>query len=150
MSALVAPIEPWIPENASDREWVVLAAVCPVAAATIGRYVQQLATFLAPRSVEVADTTLRQLVRWMAAETDVTTVAGLTRTHLEDYKVWLAAQPGISGGNLAQNTQRHRLRMIRIFFERLIEWDWADVPPEEPALPRGHRPTVRPAAQVPL
>jgi site-specific recombinase XerD len=132
MSALVAPIEPWIPENASDREWVVLAAACPVAAATIGRYVQQLATFLAPRSVEVADTTLRQLVRWMAAETDVTTVAGLTRTHLEDYKVWLAAQPGISGGTMAKNTQRHRLRMIRIFFERLIEWDWADVPSKNP------------------
>jgi len=132
MSALVVPIEPWIPENASDREWVVLAAACPVAAATIGRYVQQLATFLAPRSVEVADTTLRQLVRWMAAETDVTSVGGLTRTHLEDYKVWLAAQPGINGGNLAKNTQRHRLRMIRIFFERLIEWDWADVPSKNP------------------
>lgn len=51
MSALVAPIEPWIPETASDREWVVLATICPQATVTIGRYVQQLSTFLAPRSV---------------------------------------------------------------------------------------------------
>jgi site-specific recombinase XerD len=132
MSALVAPIEPWIPETASDREWVVLAASCPQASATIGRYVQQLSTFLAPHSVELADITLRQLVRWIAAETDVTTVAGITRTHMEDYKVWLSIQPGTSDGHLAKNTQRHRLRMIRIFFERLIEWDWTDAPGKNP------------------
>ena len=76
----------------------------------------------------LADTTLRQLARWLAAETDVTTVAGITRTHIEDYKVWLAAQPGTKGRTLAKNTQRQRLRMIRIFFERLIEWDWPDAP----------------------
>ncbi len=110
MSALIAPIEPWVPETASDREWVLLAADRPQVAATMGRYVQQLSTFLAPRSVEIADITLRQLARWMAAETDVTTMAGITRTHMEDYKVWLAAQPGAGGGNLAKNTQRHRLR----------------------------------------
>ena len=132
MSALVAPIEPWVPETASDREWVVLAAICPQASATIGRYVQQLSTFLAPRSVELADTTLRQLVRWMAAETDITSVANITRTHMENYKVWLSVQPGTNDGHLAKNTQRHRLRMIRIFFERLIEWDWADVPTKNP------------------
>jgi hypothetical protein len=132
MTALVVPIESWTPQTASDREWVVLAAICPQATATIGRYVQQLSTFLAPRSVELADTTLRQLVRWMGAETEVTTVAGITRTHMEEYKVWLAAQPGVAGATLAKNTQRHRLRMIRIFFERLIEWDWADVPKKNP------------------
>ncbi len=128
MSALVATIEPWIPETASDREWVVLAAICPQASATIGRYVQQLSTFLAPHSVELADITLRQLVRWMAAETDATTVAGIARTHMENYKLWLSVQPGTSDGHLAKNTQRHRLRTIRIFPERLIEWDWSDAP----------------------
>ncbi len=68
----------------------------------------------------------------MVGETDLTAVAGITRTHIEDYKVWLAAQPGISGATLAKNTQRHRLRMIRIFFERLIEWDWNDAPARNP------------------
>ena len=33
---------------------------------------------------------------------------------------------------MAKNTQRHRLRMIRIFFERIIEWDWPDAPGRNP------------------
>ena len=148
MSALVATIEPWIPETASDREWVVLAAICPQASATIGRYVQQLSTFLAPHSVELADITLRQLVRWMAAETDVTTVAGITRTHMENYKLWLSVQPGTSDGHLAKNTQRHRLRdhpdllrtTHRVGLERRSD--------PEPALPRGHRSPQQSTAQV--
>src|SRR5919106_11547 len=34
----------------------------------------------------------------------------------------------------AKNTQRHRLRMIRIFLERLIAWDWPDAPARNPIL----------------
>ncbi len=48
--------------------------------------------------------------------------------------MWLAAQPGQKGKLLAKNTQRHRLRMIRIFLERLIEWDWPDAPGRNPIL----------------
>jgi site-specific recombinase XerD len=94
----------------------------------------QLTTFLAPRSVEVADTTLRQLTRWLTTATDVTVVARIERRHIEDYKVWLAAQPGQKGKLLAKNTQRHRLRMIRIFLERLIDWGWPDAPGRNPIL----------------
>jgi len=35
---------------------------------------------------------------------------------------------------LAKNTQRHRLRMIRIFLGGLIEWDWPDAPGRNPIL----------------
>ena len=66
----------------------------PQLAATMRRYLVQLATILAPRSVEVADSTLRQLARWLTDSTEVTAVADITRTHFEDYKVWLAARPG--------------------------------------------------------
>ena len=134
MSAAAAPVEAWFPSNASNREWTVLAANAPQLGATMRRYLLQLTTFLAPRSVEVADTTLRQFARWLTTSTDVTVVAGITRGHVEDYKVWLAAQPGQKGKLLAKNTQRHRLRMIRIFLERLIEWDWPDAPGRNPIL----------------
>lgn len=127
-------VEAWFPSNASNREWAVLAGHAPQLVATMRRYLLQLTTFLAPRSVEVADTTLRQLARWLTAETDVDVVAGITRGHVEDYKVWLAAQPGQKGQLLAKNTQRHRLRMIRIFLARLIEWDWPDAPGRNPIL----------------
>jgi hypothetical protein len=125
MSALQAPLVAWIPETESEREWALLSAACPQVAATMGRYLIQLRTFLAPRSVDAADNTMRQLARWLVAATDVTTVNGITRTHIEDYKVWLASQPGVSGPNMAKNTQRQRRRMIRIFLawiHRLTTW----------------------------
>jgi site-specific recombinase XerD len=139
--------EPWIPKNESHREWAVLSVESPQLAATMRRYLVQLTTFLAPRSVDVADSTLRQLARWLVAETEVAVVSDITRTHVEDYKVFLAAQPGCKGPTLAKNTQRQRLRMIRIFFERLIEWDWpeahhrnpilhGDIPPRPEPLPK--------------
>ena len=147
MSIAEALPEPWIPKDESHREWAVLSAQAPQLAATMRRYLVQLTTFLAPRSVDVADSTLRQLARWLVAETDVVTVAGITRRHIEDYKVWLAAQPGCKGPTLAKNTQRQRLKMIRIFLERLIEWDWpeahrrnpilhGDIPPRPEPLPK--------------
>ena len=147
MSIAEALPEPWIPIDESHREWAVLSGQAPQLAATMGRYLVQLTTFLAPRSVDVADSTLRQLARWLVAETDARAVADITRTHVEDYKVFLAAQPGSKGPTLAKNTQRQRLRMIRIFFERLIEWDWpeahhrnpilhGDIPPRPEPLPK--------------
>jgi site-specific recombinase XerD len=133
MTALEAHAE-WIPRTESEREWAALTAQAPQLAATMRRYLVQLTTFLAPRSVDVADGTLRQLARWLTATTDVTVVSDITRTHIEDYKVWLAAQPGANGPTMAKNTQRQRLRMIRIFLERLIEWDWPDAPSRNPIL----------------
>jgi site-specific recombinase XerD len=135
MSAADALAEPWIPCTESHRQWADLSAQAPQLTATMRRYLGQLTTFLAPRSVDVADSTLRQFAGWLTTHTDVTTVAGITRTHIEDYKVWLAARPGSRRGTtLAKNTQRQRLRMIRIFLERLIEWDWPDAPDRNPIL----------------
>jgi site-specific recombinase XerD len=112
--------------DASTQEWASLSEHAPQLTATMRRYLIQLGTFLAPRSVDVADQTLRQFARWLTANTEVVVVADITRTHVEDFKVWLARQPGTKGQLMAKNTQRHRLRMIKIFFERLIEWDWPD------------------------
>ena len=131
MSALPATLEVRVPKSESEREWVLLSAASPQLAGTMGRYLRQLGTILAPRSVEAADNALRQLARWLIAETDVNVVAGITRNHIEDYKVFLASSTG-QGSSLAKNTQRQRLRLIRIFFERLIEWDWDDAPRRNP------------------
>jgi site-specific recombinase XerD len=132
---VVAEAQAWFPTGASNREWAELSTRAPQLVAAMRRYLVQLTTFLAPRSVEVADITLRQLARWLTTTTAVTVVAGIERHHIEDYKVWLAAQPGRGPAQmLAKNTQRHRLRMIRIFLERLIEWDWPDAPARNPIL----------------
>ncbi len=61
--------------DASERDWAALSVEVPQLAATIRRYVIQLGTFLAPRSVDMASHTLRQFAGWLVANTDVTVVA---------------------------------------------------------------------------
>jgi site-specific recombinase XerD len=134
MSALRAEASLPARPDASEDEWAALGAAAPELVATLRRYLVQVSTFLAPRSVEAADNTLRQLARWLSTEGSTTAIAEITRTDLEDYKVWLAAQPGIHGQTMAKNTQRQRLRLIRVFFERLIEWDWTEAPARNPVL----------------
>jgi hypothetical protein len=48
----------------AGAEWAEIAATAPEAAATMRRYLRQLGTFLAPRSVDAADGALRQFARW--------------------------------------------------------------------------------------
>lgn len=48
-----------------------IAEAAPQLAATVRRYLTQVATFLAPRSVDVADAALRQLSRWILACTGI-------------------------------------------------------------------------------
>ena len=52
----------------------------------------------------------------------------LGRSHIEDFKTWLAARPGKKGKGLATITIRHRLSTVRTFFERIMEWDYDDAP----------------------
>jgi site-specific recombinase XerD len=114
-------------------EWAQITEAAPQLAATMRRYLTQVAAFLAPRSVDVADAALRQLARWILACTGIEAVAQIRRDDIEDYKVWLARQPGTKGA-LSANTHRQRLRTLRAFFERIIEWDWPDAPPRNPVL----------------
>jgi len=104
-------------------------------ASTIGRYLSQIATILAPASVDAADLSLRQFARYLIDhEPHIDTVAAVDRDVAEDYKVWLAAQPGHNGQCLSVNSRRQRLGMIRAFFERIIEWDWPDAPARNPLI----------------
>ena len=115
-------------------EWSEICAQAPRLGATMSRYLAQAATFLAPASVESADNAFRQLARWLLAHTAVTAVDQIGRDDIEDFKVWLAARPGNGGGRLSANSQRQRLRMLRVFFERIIEWDWPDAPVRNPII----------------
>src|SRR5262249_34813785 len=51
-----------------------------------------------------------------------------------DYKVWLAAQPRGGGQTITAETHRQRMRTVRQFFERIIEWDWPGAPPRNPVI----------------
>ena len=67
--------------NAPDKiadDWQVIAARAPRMASTMGRYLTQTSTFLAPRSIDAASIALRQLAFWLLEHTDVTAVADIT------------------------------------------------------------------------
>jgi site-specific recombinase XerD len=114
-------------------EWAQISQDAPQLAATMRRYLTRVAAFLAPRSVDVADSTLRQLARWALTSTTIRTVTEIRRDDIEDFKSWLAGQAG-NKGTLSANTHRQRLRTLRAFFERIIEWDWPDAPPRNPVI----------------
>ena len=82
-----------------------------------------------PTSVE-SPTACAAPVRPLAPHhTDITIVADIDRRPHRGLQ-GVARRPARPEGAeaVAKNTQRQRLRMIRIFFERLIEWDWPDAP----------------------
>ena len=119
-------------------EWEQIGRAAPALAVTMRRYLAQAATFLAPRSVAATDGALRQLARWLLASTAIKSVAGISRDDIEDFKVWLSGQDG-TNGTLSANTFGQRLRTLRVFFERIIEWDWPDAPPRNPVIGGGSR-----------
>ena len=74
--------------------WPQIEAAAPVMAATMRRYLQQIACSLRPGSVTGVELGLRSFAGFLLeAHPEVTTVAAVTRTHIEAYKPWLAARP---------------------------------------------------------
>ncbi len=120
--------------STAAAQWAQIHAVAPQVAVTLQRYLQRLAAFQAPASVDVAENALRQFARWMLTDTDLHEVAAVRRDDIEDFKVWLANKPHPRGGTISPETHRQRLRMVRSFFERIIEWDWPDAPARNPVI----------------
>jgi site-specific recombinase XerD len=123
-----------VPGSIAAAQWAQLRAAAPQVTATIHRYLQRLAVFLAPGSVDAAENALRQFARWMITDAGLDSIAAVRRDDIEDYKVWLAAQPRAGGKTITKETHRQRMRTVRAFFERIIEWDWPDAPPRNPVI----------------
>ena len=73
-------------------QWAQIQAQAPQIAATMRHYLQRLAAFQAPSSVDVAENSLRQFARWMITDAGLDSVAAVRRDDIEDFKVWLAEQ----------------------------------------------------------
>jgi site-specific recombinase XerD len=118
----------------AEAEWAQIGAAAPQVAEVMHRYLRQLGTFLAPASVDAADNALRQLTRWMITEAGLAAVGDIGRDDIEDFKVWLATRPRAGRGTITAETHRQRMRTIRQFFERIIEWDWPAAPARNPVI----------------
>jgi len=96
-------------------------------------YLGQLEVSARPATVSAADLALRLFAhRVTLADPTCVTVAAIGRPHIEDFKRWQAKRPGRGGKPLSTTTIRHRLSMLRTFFERIIEWDYDDAPARLP------------------
>jgi site-specific recombinase XerD len=115
--------------------WDDLEPGRPVMVDTMRRFLTQIACTLRPGSVSGADLALRSFATFLAEHhPDITTVAAVTRVHIEDYKPWLALRPGQKTSTLKPNTLIHRLGHLRMFFVRIEEWNWPEAPDRVPLL----------------
>ena len=57
-----------VPGSIAAAQWAQIRAAAPQVVVTIQRYLQRLAAFLAPGSVDAAENALRQFARWMITD----------------------------------------------------------------------------------
>ena len=131
-----------------EVRWNEIALRAPQMTETMQAYLDQLAVSARPATVASADKTLRLFAgRVSDADPDCGCVAAIGRTHIEDYKRWLAARPGTKAATLSAATIRNCLGTLRTFFERIIEWGYDDAPGRVPVfandLPRADEPLPR-------
>ena len=113
--------------------WDEITVRAPRMTATMASYLGQLEVSARPATVSAADLALRLFAhRVTVADPNCVTVAAIGRTHIEDFKRWQANRPGRGGKPLSTTTIRHRLSLLRTFFERIIEWDYDDAPARLP------------------
>jgi site-specific recombinase XerD len=113
-------------------EWDAMAKRAPQLTASMGRYLNQIGTVQRPTSVQAAENALRTLNRFLTERApEVVSLIEISRDLFEDFTCWLAEQKGTSG-KLSVSSRRQRIGMLRMFFERIIEWDWPDAPARNP------------------
>jgi integrase len=122
--------------SASTREtqWDTLETAAPQLVATMRRYLAQLRVSLRASSVDQIDTTLRLLAGYLTqSHPGVTAVSDVRRAQIEGFKIFLRARPGRRDRPALTNTTvAMRVGHLRGFFDRIIEWDYPDVPARPP------------------
>jgi integrase len=113
----------------SAARWEPIVARAPQLAATMRAYLEQMELSLRPASIEAIDLTLRSFAGFLVDhDRRVRRLRHVRRNHIEGYHRWLADQPVGHAKTMSRRTVRHRLSMLRVFFERVSEWGWADAP----------------------
>ncbi len=142
MSAFAVPLpEPEPPRRSAtaprpEITWGEIAQRAPQMVSTMATFLDQQAVSSRPSTVGAFDIALRFFAgRVTVFDPTCRSVADVGRRHVEDFKTWLAARPGKRGKPLSTTTIRHRLGLLRTFFERIIEWGYDDAPARVPIFP---------------
>src|SRR5215207_7419771 len=113
------------------------AATIPQAAIAreVVRYADTISTVLKTSTVQMRIKSIRVLCDWLAVEhPDVASLKQLDRSrHIEPFLAWARTRPcrGNNGrGRTVSATQfHHDVVDLRVFFEDIAAWGWANQPP---------------------
>ena len=142
MSAIALPLPEPEPIRGSataprpEVTWAEIAQRAPQMVTTMAAFLDQQSVSSRPTTVGAFDIALRFFAgRVTVFDPACRSVADIGRRHVEDFKIWQAARPGKRGKSLSTTTIRHRLGLLRTFFERIIEWGYDDAPARVPIFP---------------
>jgi integrase len=116
--------------------WDQLAARQPLLAATMRRYLAQQSVTLAPSSIVSMSNALVRFGVWVIAyDPTVRGATDIDRSHIEAFKLkCITDVHHATGQPLATNTIRQRLRITKVFFDRIIDWEFDDAPARNPII----------------
>jgi len=121
------------PMSPPEAEWAELAAQAPMLESAARRYVDQVALSLRPGTIISIERSLRVFCRHLtSAHPGVRSFAQVDRQHVESFKLALAVHVSDRGMPLAATTVRQQIGIVRVFFDRMIEWGWDDAPTRNP------------------
>ncbi len=131
MTALAAGAE----FGSSDvpEKWVSIDAAAPALAATMLAYLDQIAVSMRPNSVRSTEADLRIFAGFLIRhDSALSCVADVERSHVEAFKIWQRARTGQTGKPYKETSFRRRMSLLKMFFIRIIEWEWDDAPARVP------------------
>ena len=128
--------------------WDHIHAAAPLLATTMHDYLEQISVSLRPTSIEAANSDLARAAMFFTAhDPTLRRARDIHRGHVEAFKLALATNPTRLGTLPKPATRRRCLSALRMFFLRIIEWDWPDAPARNPMfigdLPRQDEPLPR-------
>jgi integrase len=103
-------------------------------AASVQRYLRQMALSLRPESAYQEKTRLFRFFSWLACTNpEVTRIDHIQRCHIEAYKEYIRWAPlqhksNGPGDVLCPTTRYHLLAALYYFFIRISEWQWTEAP----------------------
>jgi integrase len=119
-----------VPDGAGSVRpgWEPIAGVRPQLAATACRFLDQIEISLRPNTVIKTEQVLAGFCQHLLSNhPDVACFADIERTHIESFKLALAARR-TARGPLKANTLRAHLGLLKVFFDRTVEWGWDETP----------------------
>jgi len=131
MTALAA--ETGFEPSGVPEKWICIDAAAPVLAATMLAYLDQIAVSMRPNSVRSAEADLRIFAGFLIDhDPALSCVADIERSHVEAFKIWQRSRLGRNGKPFKETSFRRRMSLLKMFFIRIIEWEWEDAPPRVP------------------